>query len=494
MEWASRTAMEEAHRRFVQVPVEVRHDERISDVRAKLRAELFGPQLAFFDDPSRQKAALCTRRAGKTEGEARDSLDGGLCAPARNMLRSVYIAITRERAKDLLWGHLKAINFRLQLGMKANEQELTMTLPEGLGGSVVKLTGADKAKEIEKRRGDKLRRVRIDEAQTFGDYLKPFVEDVLDPALMDLQGDLGLLGTPGPVCAGFFYDVTRNEDAASVAKRLPGWAVHSWSVLDNPHMPHARAEITAKKAARGWDDLHPTYLREWCGRWVNDAGALFYRYDPTRNTYKELPAGHRWFHVVGIDLGFDDAFSYVVWAFARTCRELYEVETRKRAELLPSQWAKLIDDVRARYSPQKMVIDQGGLGKSFAEEMRQRHKLPVEAAQKSEKYTYATLLNDDLTAGLIKVRPESALAKEWALLPKDPDDPTKEDPRFDNHAADAGLYGWREARHFVGKVPEPKPEPGSTAALQAEADRKERDLERRVRQQMRDEREEASLW
>jgi hypothetical protein len=84
-----------------------------------------------------------------------------------------------------------------------------------------------------------------------------------------------------------------------------------------------------------------------------------------------------------------------------------------------------------------MVIDQGGLGKAFAEEMRTRHRIPVEAAQKSEKATFVALLNDDLTAGHVHVRRGSPLAQEWALLPKDADDPLKEDPRFDNHCSDA---------------------------------------------------------
>jgi hypothetical protein len=148
--------------------------------------------------------------------------DGALLAPAQGMLRSIYVAITRERAKDLLWGHLKAINYRHQLGMKSNEQELTMTLPEGLGGSIIKLTGADKAKEIEKRRGDKLRRVRVDEAQTFAAYLKPFIEDVLDPALMDLQGDMACsaLRVPCAPASSTTSPATRTRPASPGASRV----------------------------------------------------------------------------------------------------------------------------------------------------------------------------------------------------------------------------------------------------------------------------------
>jgi hypothetical protein len=472
----------EAYRRLVPQVGRVEMIDRIPEMRARLRAELFPQQLAFFEDKASLKAALCTRRAGKTTETAPDLVDGALDSPGA---KSLYVTLTRERAKELLWDELKALDHRHQIGMKPNEVELSMRLPEGLGGGIIKLTGADKAKEIEKRRGDKYRRVRIDEAQAFGDYLRTFVSDVLEPALMDLRGDLGLLGTPGVVCAGLFYEVTRNEDAGSIAKRKPGWSVHSWSVLDNPFLPHAREWLEAKRAEHGWTEDNPTYLREWCGRWVNDTSALFYKFDPLRNTYAELPKGHRWEYVFGIDLGYDDAFAIVVWAFSRTCPVLFEVETFKASGLTPSDWADEIRSRREKYRPIKMKVDQGGLGKAFAEEMRTRHGLPLEPAEKTEKATFVELMNDDLLAGRIKVKADSALAQEWRFLPRDPEDPRKEDPRFANHASDGGLYGWREARHFLGREVAALPLIGSREWAEAEARRHEDALEQRLSRQAR---------
>jgi hypothetical protein len=233
---------------------------------SRLKGRLFDKQLAFIDDAAKNKAAQCTRRAGKTTGTAVDEVVAPLQLPGS---RALYATLTRERAKDLLWPELRRLDFEEQIGAKFNEVELTMTLPEGLGSGSVKLTGADKAKEIHKQRGSKYRRVRVDEAQAFGLYLKEFIEDVIEPTLMDQEGDVGLLGTPGVVCAGYYHDVCVGQ--------VKGWSVHRWSVLDNPFMPHAREWIEQKRKERHWDETHPTYLREWCGQWVNDSGALVYK-------------------------------------------------------------------------------------------------------------------------------------------------------------------------------------------------------------------------
>jgi hypothetical protein len=480
-----RQLLRELHRRTQPPPRIISGDGVVADVRRKLRARLFDKQLAFFDDPAKRKVARCSRRAGKTTETAIDEVDGCLEAAQAGIGRAkcLYATLTRERAKELLWPELKHLNEQEQLGIRFNEVELTATLPEALGLGVVKLTGADKAKEIEKRRGDKLKRARIDEAQAFGEYLRQFVDDVLEPALLDLQGDLGLLGTPGPVCAGLFFEASTGE--------APGWSQHHWTMLDNPHIPHAREWLEKLKRERNWDDAHPTYRREWLGEWVNDAGALFYRYDALRNAYERLPEGPDWRYVMGVDLGFDDAFACVVWAFSRTTSELYEVDCFKASSLIPSQWAAHIASRMERYRPERVVVDSGGLGKAFVEELRQRHKLAVQPAEKQNKAAYVELLNGDLERGLVKVRHHSPLAEEWRTLPRDMDDPAKEDSRFANHAADAALYGWREALHFLGRREESGPKPGSPEwHAKRESDREER-LAKRVRQRLQDEAEEA---
>ncbi len=400
----------------------------------RIRARRFDKQRAFSDDPCKLKAALCTRRAGKTDNCAKDLYESAGEAPGTEQL---FITLTRERAKDLLWDELKRQNEDLSIGAKFNEVELKARLPNG---SSIKLAGADKPKEIEKRRGSKYRRVRVDESQAFGEYLKKLVEDVLEPATMDYDGDIALLGTPGPVCSGYFYEVTSGK--------APGWTVHKWSVLDNPFVPNAREWLAKKMVDRGWNEDHPTYRREWLGEWVPDSGALFYRWDDARNTYDILPA-HRWNYVLGWDLGFDDPHALVVLAYSEDDPCVYEVESWRQSGVTLDVVAAKVKQLQDRYgSFAWMVADTGGLGKALVEEMAQRHNLHFEAAQKRDKHAMVELLNADLISGRFKARPDSHLAREMAVLPKDPDDPKAEDPRFSNHCTDAGLYAFRRALHY----------------------------------------------
>ena len=72
---------------------------KASTVVDGIRGELFDKQLAFIDDPSRNKAALCTRRAGKTSMWSRYATILALTKP-RSLVR--IWAINRLRAKQLL--------------------------------------------------------------------------------------------------------------------------------------------------------------------------------------------------------------------------------------------------------------------------------------------------------------------------------------------------------------------------------------------------------
>lgn len=448
---------------------------------ADMLATRFDKQLELIADPSRRKAVLCTRRAGKTETGAAYLLKEASEKGTFNSV-CVYVAPTLSRAESYMWKPLKQMNERFGFGGVVNETKHTMELPNGC---TIRIDGADKVLDADKKRGDKAVMVMVDECGVYRpEVLRTLTEDVYEPALIDLQGTMVMMGTPGSTCAGIWWEMTRNE----TAERTPGWRFFHWSLFDNPHVPHARQEVAELRERNHWTDATPRYVREYLGRWVNDTGSLFYRYEEPRNTYDgTLPAGHSWRYVVGVDVGFNDAYADVVWAFAPTHTDLFQVECFKKSTLLPHQWAERIRQVREKYRPQAIKIDEGGLGKAFAEEMRQRHRIPVERADKKQKNTYVKLLNDDLMAGRVRVLADSELAAEWRVLPKSEDDPEKEDERFDNHAADAALYGWREARHFVGQALKTGPAVGSEEWLKAEAEKRERELEERVKRRQRDE-------
>lgn len=445
-------------------------------------------QRAYVEDRAKRKVACTTRRAGKTTGIAEECVIGAVESPGT---KTLYATLTRERAKDLLWPELKRINFEEQAGVKFNEVELTATLPEQLGSSVVKLVGADKAKEIEKRRGDKYRRARVDEAQAFGPYLKTFCEDVLTPALLDHDGDLGLCGTPGPVPTGYFHDVSTG--------RLAGWSVHRWSVLDNTYLPHARRWLEEQKKARGWTDDDPTYRREWKGEWVSDAGALVYRYDPLRNSFKTLPDSRRWVYALGVDLGSggdNDPMAAHLWGWCPESPCLWEIESWKSPAGEQATSRMLMEGNvlpwQQRYGGFVVqTIDTGGGGKLTANDIEDRWGIKFEPAKKTEKAHHIRLMNEDMVAGLLKVKDDGPLAAEWRELPKNPEDPREEHPAWPNHSSDSALYPWRLSRHHWFALPPPEPPKPGTDAYAAFV---EQQLEDEAQRQWDEEQEERATW
>jgi hypothetical protein len=444
------------------------------------------------------KAAFCTRRAGKTE-----AIPAYLHKAAAENPDCViyYVGITGKRARELMWKPLTRFNKDFSLGCEVNKTLATLYHPNG---AEIRLTGADDLEELGKKRGDKVALVVVDEAQAFPPrVLRALVDDVFWPALMDVEGSILLCGTPGVVCSGFWYEITRNEDANSRTLRLKGWEVHEWSGLDNLSLnfkgqkiaDRFRAELEAREARTGPGD--PSTLREWRGQWVNDSSALFYAFNEERNCYiGKLPEGHVWLYVVGVDLGFDDAFALVVLAFSHTHGKVYEVESFKRSGLTSSQQVEKIREAVERWNPVAVKVDRSGAVKATVEDWRFKYGLPVEPADKAGKPAYVANLNAALMDGTFLLLKDGAVAGEMAVLPKDPegpkDKPPREHPSFPNHASDAALYAWREAWQRMGE--DKPPEPPRTREKQ-HAEREARHIERAQLEILRKHRmEEGTVW
>lgn len=449
----------------------------VEKVIAAIRAELFDRQLAVLDDPSKEVAALCSRRAGKT------SLWPRLCAITAlqkpRTLQRIW-ASSLKRAEELVWNEFALLTARHKIPVEMNNTKFTIKFSNG---SEIRLLGADKQKEAEKKRGDKTIAEIIIESQLFGPYLEAIVEDIAGPCLADLNGTFYLEGTPGAVCAGHWYSISGGNDTASrwtSPGRVvqgnhvgSGWSCHRWSLLDNPFpsgKEHWRGWLTERKLKRRWEDDNPTYLREYLGRWVNDFDALFYAFDPIRNTYSGVqPWGPGWMHTLGWDLGFHDDMALVCWGFHPGRSELYEAFSWKKAGASIDEVHEQIVGLEKRgFNIVRKVADTGGGGKMFVEEFQRRYPHAFEAAQKSQKYEHVRLMNDELRTGFVKLAVGSPYALEIAELPKaaEPDDDKperapKEDPRFANHCADAGLYAFRGCMHFLHREAPAKPKPGS---------------------------------
>lgn len=451
---------------------------KASTITAAIRAELFDRQINFIDDPSRSKCAICTRRAGKTMMWPRYCFITALEKPGA--LIRIW-GITRLRVKQLLWKEFQDVAARHKIKVKEHETELTMKLDNG---SEIRFVGADKDQSAQRKRGDKTTLEVILESQLFGPFLRTLVEDVAEPCLFDTQGTMCLEGTPGPVPTGYWYWLTGGSEISGEWKSEgmlvasgteqekeligAGWACHRWSLLDNPHLPHAKDELERLRKRRNWTIDSPTYVREYLGRWVKDDGALFYKFNEGRNSFdltEVVPWGAGWKHVLGWDLGSKDDMALVAWGWHPSRRELFEAGSWKkpgaRADEVMAQielWEKLGMDFIAK------VADTGGGGRMYVEEVMSRYSQVFEPAKKTEKLDHVRMMNDDFVSAHLKVQRGSLLAGEYSSLPKDPNwdpdsgKPPGEDPRFPNHCTDAALYSWRKALSYIDFEPAKEPE------------------------------------
>jgi hypothetical protein len=436
--------------------------------RDALASMAFPAQRAFIDDPSRLKALLCTRRAGKSFAVGIDMLEEHQRHPGATTL---YIGITRETCKRIMWKDiLKRMNTELTLGLHFGDAEMSMRSPNG---SLTYFIGADSSeKEMVKALGQKYRKVWIDEAQGFTIDLRKLVYEILKLATADYGGSICLTGTPGDYIGPryapdgqtsgrhLFFAATKEDGLYPEEPREPGWAVHRWSALDNPHMREAfLAEIADIEESRPLYKASPEYSRMYLGRWAIDQRRLVYRYVDERNGCDRAPDGiSAW--VIGIDLGFNDASTIVVGGWRPHDPTLYIVRALKRAGQTFSDVAEAIEQIRKDHPNASLVVD--GASRQGVEEMKARFRLPLVPAEKASKYDWIRLMNADFEYKMPRIRVVRKeclpLLEEWASLVWDSRSMVpKELDSCENHCADAALYLHRHARNFIVTKEAPAP-------------------------------------
>jgi phage terminase large subunit len=438
-----------------------------------LKDFLFDKQLKFVEDPRPYKLAVCSRRSGKTIACAADLVATAL---ASKDVVCLYITLSRNNAKKLIWPELKKINRKYALGATEDATELSMLFPNG---SMIYLSGAKDQSEIEKFRGLALKKCYIDECQSFREYIKELIDDIITPALLDYAGSLCLIGTPGPIPAGYFAEVAgvvpekKNESDS--------WAHHGWTFFDNPHieaksgMTH-QALLHRELKRRGVQEDDPSIQREFFGRWVLDSDSLWIHYNKDLNDYKDLdPRQHRYEYIMGIDLGFKDADAIAVLAWSDTDPNTYLVEEVVADKQGLTELVDQIKMLQEKYKVSKMVIDEGGLGKKLAEEMRRRHHLPVQPADKVRKQENVAFLNDALRTGRFKAKYNSNFVKDSFLVEidrsKSTPDKIKLSDKYHSDIIDAVLYAFKESPAFTYVPPMPKLKHGTKEWTEAEQTR-----------------------
>lgn len=424
---------------------------------------LFDKQLAFVEDPSNYKIAVCSRRAGKTVACAADLIDTAL---KHKDIICLYITLSAANAKKLIWKELKKINTAYKLEGIVNESELSITFKNG---SVVYASGAKDKSEIEKFRGLPIKLCYIDECQSFREYIEELIDDIIEPALLDYNGTLCLIGTPGAIPSGYFHDCAE----------LPNdvWSKHKWTFFDNPHIlaksGKTHHELLARVLKRrGVAISHASIQREYFGKWEFDSESLLIHYDKVKNDFESLNPGHVYHYLMGIDVGFNDADALCILAYSDSEPITYLVDEIVTPKQGITPLVEQINLLNTKYKVTKMIMDMGGLGKKIGEELIARHSIPVEPADKTRKMENVEFLNDALRTSRFKAKPMSRFAQDSYLVEIDRDKSTPDrirvSDRFHSDIIDAVLYAFKLSPSYAYMPPEEKPKYGTKAWADAQ--------------------------
>ena len=446
----------------------------------KLLETLFDRQVAFVRDPAKRKLALCGRRSGKTTGVGVLMSATAMSTVIEPICIIPYVTLSRALAKRTMWPVLKWLNRKYRLGVEFNNTDLTATFSNG---SQILLVGAQDEDDIEKLRGSAYPLAVIDECASFGVHLRPLIQEVLGPALSDYNGTLLMVGSPSMIANGPFYE-------ASVGK-IRGWSVHRWTVEQNPRFPRWSGKpnwqecipgyLQEIREQNGWAESDPAYRREVLGEWVTSDTGLVYAYIDkhfgdggnriSQAEWLHLREQHAFEYALGVDFGYDNPTAFSVVAWSKTLPYFYVVYGYRRGKMIPSEIASYLKNhLFPRYSFSRIVGDTGNLSKGYVEEFQRVHAIPIEAAEKTRKFEFVELLNDDFRTQRALVvdgqdDEECIGAREYidelvALRrAKDYRSRTVEDERDPNDLCDATLYIHRDSYHYMHTPTERRPRP-----------------------------------
>lgn len=190
-----------------------------------LDVKLHEKQKEVFNDDHRFKIVAAGRRFGKSRLAAWMLLIEALKSKSKDVF---YVAPTYQQARDILWGLLKELGHELIANTHENTSVITL-----VNGRKIYLKGADRPDTL---RGVGLAFVVIDE---YAD-IKPNVwEQILRPALADVQGGALFIGTPKG--RNHFYELYKFAESGKDKE----WTNFHYSSYDNPLIP--ASEIDAAK-------------------------------------------------------------------------------------------------------------------------------------------------------------------------------------------------------------------------------------------------------
>lgn len=376
---------------------------------------------------------MAGRRAGKSYAAAAWLLGG------KTGQVSAYCARTLKSAKAIMLGIFAELNLKYDLKLVIRASTGTIIEPNG---HIIQFYGLHDVSQADLLRGQKFRRVFIDEGGAFhDDLLKYCIESVIQPTLIDLKGSMIIGGTPGPIPKGYFYNITGNPGCSKPHEgRWPTW---HWTFRDNPFID-AEALLEEVLTVNGWTVGHATFMREFLGIWCEDAEAIIYRYKTLfdsngRPVWRQPPKTGR--TVLVMDFGVVDRTAFSVWRQGYDSRpHIYCVDAYAKSNLELPEIAAIAHQLREKWAVNKIISDEGALGKGYANNLRSQYKLPVEPADKRNKRARIDGIRGRLAAETLHLCEGAApLYDEWLSLCWN-DVRDDHHPRQDDDLSDTACY------------------------------------------------------
>lgn len=222
----------------------------------ELNVSLIPWQEEVWHSPEKYKIVVAGRRCGKTEFAAWRLIVNAL-SDGRDGHR-FYVAPTQAQARDVMWKKLMSLASGVVKSSHINNLEITF-----INGQTISLKGADRPETM---RGVKLADLVIDE---YGD-MKPYVlEEILMPAMTDLDAPMLLIGSP--MGRNHFYETYTKAKLGDD----PDWGAWHFTSYDNPYLDQKilekrkrtmssyafRQEFMASFEARGSEVFHEDWVK-----------------------------------------------------------------------------------------------------------------------------------------------------------------------------------------------------------------------------------------
>ena len=202
------------------------------------------------------------------------------------------------------------------------------------------------------------------------------------------------------------------------------------------------------------------------GHWIRDASSLVYPLDRSMCVGQGRVAATRaagYKGILGIDLGASETkptTGFVITLWSPQSRQSIVARSYALAGITPSSVAEEVFSVMAEFPEiDRVVMDEGAIGKAIGRELRTRHHLPIIPAEKQDRRGWIRLLRGATERSEVLYGPEAmGLYNEQEKLAWDEHGLDYLKGSVD-HMTDAHMYSWRWVQSWRAPKDMPDPEP-----------------------------------